>query len=67
MTIRAGFLALRSIADFFGVIHDANPKSTDPISISRAEFDAAWNHMAERGVPLKTDRDQLITDIKNNA
>src|SRR5260221_6178923 len=37
MTIRAGFLALRSIADFFGVAHDANPKPTDPISVSRAE------------------------------
>jgi hypothetical protein len=58
MTIRAGFLALRSIADFFGVVHNASPKPTDPISVSRAEFDAAWDHMAERGVPLKTDRDQ---------
>ncbi len=58
LTIRAGFLALRSIADFFGVVHDANPKPTDPISVSRAEFDAAWDHMAERGVPLKADRDQ---------
>jgi hypothetical protein len=58
LTIRAGFLALRSIADFFGVAYDANPKPTDPISVSRAEFDAAWQHMAERGVPLKADRDQ---------
>jgi hypothetical protein len=58
LTIRAGFLALRSIADFFEVVYDANPKPTDPISVSRAEFDAAWQHMAERGVPLKTDRDQ---------
>ncbi len=58
LTIRAGFLALRSIADFFNVVYDASPKPTDPISISRAEFDAAWDHMAERGVPLKADRDQ---------
>src|SRR5579859_2221441 len=58
MTIRAGYLALRSIADFFGVVHNANPKPTDPISVSRAEFDAAWDHMAERGVPLKADRDK---------
>jgi hypothetical protein len=57
MTIRAGFLALRSIADYFGVEHNANPKPSDPISISRAEFDAAWEHMAARGVPLKGDRE----------
>jgi hypothetical protein len=58
LTIRAGYLALRSIADFFRMTYDANPKPTDPISVSRAEFDAAWDHMAERGVPLKADRDE---------
>ena len=58
LTIRAGFLALRSIADFFGITYDPAPKPTDSISISRAEFDAAWQHLAERGVPLKPDRDQ---------
>jgi hypothetical protein len=57
LTIRAGFLALRSIADFFGVTYDPNPKPSDPISISRAEFDAACEHMAQSGVPLKADRD----------
>jgi hypothetical protein len=57
LTIRAGFLALRSIADFFGVAYDPNPEPTDPISISRAEFDAACEHMAQSGVPLKADRD----------
>ena len=58
LTIRAGFLALRSIADFFRVSYDAHPKPTDPISVSRAEFDAAWDHMAAGGVPLKEDREK---------
>jgi len=58
LTIRAGFLALRSIADFFGVAYDAHPKATDPISVSRAQFDEACDHMAAGGVPLKADRDQ---------
>jgi hypothetical protein len=58
MTIRAGYLALRSIADFFHMSYDANPEPTDPISVRRDEFDAAWEHMAERGVPLKADRDE---------
>lgn len=63
LTIRAGFLALRSIADFFGVRYDASPRRTDPISISRAEFDAACDHMARGGVPLKLDRDQAWADF----
>lgn len=58
LTIRAGFLALRSIADVFGVTHDPHPKPTDPISVTRAEFDAALEHMARGGVPLKPDRDE---------
>jgi hypothetical protein len=57
LTIRAGFLALRSIADFFEVRYDHNPRPTDPISVRREEFEAALDHMAERGVPLKPDRE----------
>jgi hypothetical protein len=63
LTIRAGFLALRSIADFFGVHYNPNPKPTDPISVSRAEFDAACDRMTAAGVPLKPDRDQAWRDF----
>jgi hypothetical protein len=63
LTIRAGYLALRDIADFFGVQYTRAPKSTDPISVRRDEFDAALEHMAERGVPLKPDRDQAWRDF----
>ncbi|HEX9018156.1 MAG TPA: hypothetical protein VF806_03155 [Anaerolineaceae bacterium] len=58
LTIRAGYLALRHIADFFNFGYDPNPKPTDPISITRAEFDAACADLSSSGVPLVADRDK---------
>lgn len=63
LCLRAGYLALRSIADFFAIPYNPNPKPTDPISISREEFETAYNQLAEQGVPLKLDRDQAWRDF----
>lgn len=63
LCIRAGYLALRSIVDFFNLPHNPNPGPTDPISISRAEFDAVCEQLAEEDVPLKADRDQAWRDF----
>ncbi|HLX40869.1 MAG TPA: hypothetical protein VKR42_10060, partial [Ktedonobacteraceae bacterium] len=41
LCIRAGYLALRYISDFFRIPYNPAPNATDPISISRAEYDAA--------------------------
>jgi hypothetical protein len=57
LLIRAGYIAFRQIADFFRVPYDSNPQPTDPISISRYEFDQACRTLAEAGVPLKSDLD----------
>src|SRR5260221_3368687 len=57
LTLRAGYIALRRIADFFQIQYIENPEPTDPISISRLEFDIACNTLAEQNVPLKADRD----------
>jgi hypothetical protein len=62
LCIRAGFLALRYICDFFGIKYDHEPKSTDPISIQRDEFDAAYDELAADGIPLKPDREQAWRD-----
>src|SRR5437773_4061969 len=62
LCIRAGYIALRHIADYFGIHYDPQPKPLDAISITRAEFDTAWEHMTERNVPLKPDRDQAWRD-----
>ncbi len=52
LCIRAGYLALRYIASFFECLsYSLNPDPTDPISITRKEFDAACDELAEAGVP----------------
>lgn len=58
MTIRAGYIALRRISDYFGIGYDPDPTPGDPISITRYEFDQAWDQMAKAGMPLVDDRDQ---------
>lgn len=55
--VRAGFISLRRIADFFGVPYPRDPAPGDPIAITRTEFDAALEALAEGGVPLISDRD----------
>jgi hypothetical protein len=62
LCIRAGYLALRGIAQFFKIPYDPNPASEDPISIRREEFDAACELLLSRGIPLKNDREQAWRD-----
>ena len=56
--IRAGFISLRRIADFFGIDYDPDPEPGDPIAIERGEFDELCDELTKAGVPLKADRDQ---------
>ena len=63
LCIRAGYLALRYIAAFFRISYNPNPSPSDPISVSRAEFEAALDEMAEASVPLKADREQAWRDF----
>jgi hypothetical protein len=50
----AGHLALRRIADVFGV-ESALPIPDRPISITRAEFDTACDRLAGAGLPMRAD------------
>jgi hypothetical protein len=61
--IRAGYLALRRIADFFGIPYKPEPKKGDPITITRDEFDEAYDRLSGEGVPVKLDRDQAWVDF----
>lgn len=63
LTIRAGYLALRSIADFFSIQYEANPRPGDAISVGREEFDGAVERLQAGGVPLKSDLDQAWRDF----
>ena len=61
--IRAGYLALRGIADLFGVPYDADPAPGDPISIAQSEFIEVYERFVEAGVPVKADREQAWRDF----
>ena len=64
LCIRSGYLALRRIATSFGISFDADPSPTDPISVTRAEFDDAWSLLEEAGTPLRSDREQAWRDFQ---
>ena len=61
--IRAGYLCLRHVAAFFRIPVNDDPAPDDPISISRAEFDEAYERLERSGVPLRPDRDQCWRDF----
>ncbi len=64
LCIRAGFLALQHIADYFDFSYPHNPHyPQDPISISRAEFDAVLDKLSQTGSPIKKDREQAWLDF----
>jgi hypothetical protein len=58
LTSRAGYLALRRVADLFSIQYNPEAKfPDDPISITREEFDEACRQLEEAGIPLYDDRD----------
>lgn len=63
LCIRAGYVTLGRIAEFFGVAYDIDPAPTDPISVSRDDYDAMCDRLAAEGVPLLADRDQAWRDF----
>lgn len=64
LCIRAGFIALRYIGDYFRLEHPKDPHyPQDHISISREEFDDVYDQLAAAGVPVKPDRDQCWLDF----
>lgn len=63
LCIRAGYLCLRHIADFFYIPYDPAPKPTDPISITREEFDEAYDQLKQTGVPMREDREKAWHDF----
>ncbi len=63
LCLRAGFLSLRRIADYFMIPHNDDPKPTDPISISRREFDLMYVELEAAGIPLKADHDRAWADF----
>ncbi len=64
LSIRAGFLAFRNIADFFDISYPVSPTyPTTPISIKREEYDEVIHKLEEAGVPIKEDREKAWNDF----
>ncbi|MBI2710638.1 MAG: hypothetical protein HYX34_13250 [Actinobacteria bacterium] len=63
LCLRSGYLALRRIADFYGITYDAAPAPGDPISVERGEFDQLVGELRQAGVPLVEDLDQAWRDF----
>jgi len=58
LVLRTGYLALRTIADYFQLDYDPNPKPNDPISIDYEEFITALEELTALGIPLHADWDE---------
>ncbi len=56
LCVRAGSLALRDIAEYLSIDVDHDPRPDDPISVTRADFDTAYDTLVAAGVPVN-DRD----------
>ncbi len=64
LCIRAGFLALHGITDYFDIPHPDDPHfPADPISITREEFEGLLDRLGEAGLPVKKDREQAWMDF----
>jgi len=58
LVFRAGNFALRHIADMFQVPYNADPHyPADPISVTQAEFNEAYDRLASQGVPVQPDQE----------
>lgn len=63
LCIRAGFLALRHIADYFRIPHNPDPHfPQDSISVTLAEFEEAYHTLSTAGVPMKRNLGQAWLD-----
>jgi hypothetical protein len=60
---RQGFLALRRLATMYGIPVNHDPSPTDPISVSRREYDNMLVELRAAGIPIRADIDQAWADF----
>ncbi|MEO7841861.1 MAG: hypothetical protein ABIU06_21165 [Anaerolineales bacterium] len=64
LNIRAGYLTLRRIANYFDIPNPQNPSYPESsICVSRDEYDSVLDQLAAADLPIKTDREQAWRDF----
>ena len=64
LCIRAGYVALRRIADSFNLPYQRDPTHPEhPISVTRSEFEEALDRLEDARVPLISDRERAWRDF----
>ncbi|MFL6207042.1 MAG: hypothetical protein ACJ739_16990 [Acidimicrobiales bacterium] len=63
LCLRSGYLSLRHIATVFDIEFDPDPAPSDPISVTRQEFDEVYDELRANDVPLRADREQAWRDF----
>jgi hypothetical protein len=64
LSLRAGYLALHRIADYFGIPHPNEPQfPTTPISISQEEFEEVLDQLADANIPIISNRQRAWRDF----
>ncbi|MFN8025110.1 MAG: hypothetical protein U0W40_01775 [Acidimicrobiia bacterium] len=64
LMIRTGRYALGAIAEYFDLPYDADPSPTDPILVTRDEFEEACDQLVAAGVAVRADRDAAWADFQ---
>lgn len=63
LCLRAGFMALRRVADFFEIPYRQNPQRGDPISISKDEYLEVVEKLRAANLPIKPDLEEAWLDF----
>lgn len=61
--IRSGYLALRSIADFYGIEPEDAPRDRSTLSVTRADFDDLIDRIEAGGVSIQVERELAWADF----
>jgi hypothetical protein len=63
LCIRAGWLTLRRLADYFNISYPTSGDRTTPIAITREQFDIVLARLERSGIPVLADRDTAWHDF----
>ena len=64
LLVRSGRYALDAIADYFDLPYNGDPQPSDPILVTREEFDEACDALVAEGIAVRDDRDAAWTDFQ---